>query len=356
MNRGGEKTEKPTQKRLREARRRGQVWKSQDLTSALLLIASSVTVVVAGRWSGGLLGSALAERLERAAAFRGQLDPASALAELVSAAASAALALLPLLATLMVLAGVINYLQVGPVLAVEPVTPKLERLNPAHGFKQKFLTGRPYVELVKTILKIVVATAVVLTTIWARRADLIQLSKAPAGQVLMFTLFCLFEIGIKVGIAFLVLAVGDVLLQRFFYMKEVKMTKQEVRDEYKETEGNPLHKMARRQQHREILVQNMVAAVRNADVVVANPTHVAVALKYDGKTMSAPTIAAKGADLMAARLRRIARESGVPVMRDIGLARSLYELDIESEIPDNLYEPVAIVLRWVYQLSSQQVR
>ena len=356
MNRGGEKTEKPTQKRLREARRRGQVWKSQDLTSALLLIASSVTVAIAGRWSGGLLGTAMAERLERAAGFHGQLDPASALTEVVAAITSGALALVPLLGALMVLAAVINYLQVGPVLAVDPVKPKLERLNPAHGFKQKFLTGRPYVELVKTILKIVVAAAAVLTTIWGRRGDVVLLSQAPAGQVLMFTLLSLFEIGVKVGIAFLVLAVGDVLLQRFFYMKEVKMTKQELRDEYKETEGNPLHKMLRRQAHREILVQNMVAAVRTADVVVANPTHFAVALRYDGSTMSAPTIAAKGADLMAANMRRIARESGVPVMRDVWLARSLYELEIESEIPDDLYEPVAIVLRWVYQLSSQQVR
>jgi flagellar biosynthesis protein FlhB len=132
------------------------------------------------------------------------------------------------------------------------------------------------------------------------------------------------------------------------------MTKKEVRDEYKEMEGDPYIKSKRRQIHREIIAQSMANAVRKADVVVANPTHVAVAISYDRGEMDAPRIVAKGADFMAAQMREIATEANVPIMRDIPLARTLYELDIEDEIPENLYESVAVVLRWVYELNENK--
>ena len=132
------------------------------------------------------------------------------------------------------------------------------------------------------------------------------------------------------------------------------MTKHEVREEYKETEGNPLIKAQRRALHREILSQSLAAAVRDADVVMANPTHVAVALKYERGKANAPMVTAKGADLMAAQIRQIARESGVPVKRDIPLARALYELEVEQEIPEELYEAVAVVLQWVYSMAEER--
>ena len=132
------------------------------------------------------------------------------------------------------------------------------------------------------------------------------------------------------------------------------MTKQEVKQEYKETEGNPLFKNLRRQIHREILMQNMLAAVRQAHVVVVNPTHLAVALRYDRETMSAPTLVAKGAELMAAKIREIATEADVPLMRDVPLAHALFELEIDDEIPDELYETVAVVLSWAYQLAEDR--
>jgi flagellar biosynthetic protein FlhB len=132
------------------------------------------------------------------------------------------------------------------------------------------------------------------------------------------------------------------------------MTKQEVRDEHKESEGDPMIKGARRRLHMEIATRNMVAAVRSANVVVVNPTHVAVALQYDEAEMGAPTVVAKGVELIAAEIRRVAEESKVPVLRDVPLARTLYDLEIDAEIPEELYETVAGVLRFVYKLAQER--
>lgn len=354
MSRGGEKSEKPTEKRLREARRKGQVAKSQDLTSALLLIAASAILTIAGRWSGAQLAANMQSSIKRAAEFKGALDPAAALGYLLGAVSVMALVLAPLFIALIILAALVNYLQVGPIFAFEPVKPSLNKLNPAEGFKQKFLKGRPYIELCKTILKMIVTAIVIMMTLWGNRGNIMELTRQPVPAALSVVSYMIFEIGVKVGIAFLLVAVGDFFLQRFLHLKEMKMTKQEVKDEYKETEGNPLHKIVRRQLHREILTRSMMTAVKKADVVVANPTHIAVALKYDNLTMNAPTVVAKGAELMAAHIRRMAEDAGVPVTRDVPLARALYELEVDSEIPDELYEAVAVVLRWVYQLAEER--
>lgn len=351
---GGEKTEHPTEKRLRDARRRGQVAKSQDLTSSLLLITAVMVLWIAGPYMGANLGGAMADGLERAASFRGELDQTTALAALFAGVKAVAFALLPLLGAMLVVAALVSYLQVGSVFAFQPIKPDLNKLNPAESFKQKFFKGKPYLELGKTIIKIIVAVFVIGTTLWGARRGVIELTRQPAPRVASFALSIIFEIGLKVGLAFLALGAGDFFLQRFLHLKELRMTKQEVKDEYKETEGNPIYKSARRQMHKEILMQSMMAAVKRANVVLVNPTHVAVAVEYDRATMAAPTIVAKGAELMAAQIRELARDSNVPVMRDIPLARALYELELDAEIPEELFEAVAEVLRWVYQLAEER--
>jgi flagellar biosynthetic protein FlhB len=264
------------------------------------------------------------------------------------------LVLLPLLAALFVMAALVAYLQVGSIFAFESVKPNLNKLNPAESAKQKFFKGRPYIELVKTLLKMVIAATVIGLVLWSARRDLIELTRQPMVRVAPYALALIFEIGLKVGLAFVAVGVADYFLQRFLFLREMRMTKQEVKEEWKETEGNPVYKSARRQMHREILMQNMMTAVRRADVVVVNPTHLAVALKYDRAEMSAPTVLAKGAELIAARIREVAEESDVPIMRDVPLARALYDLEIDAEIPDELYESVAEVLRWVYRLAEER--
>lgn len=354
MSQSGERTEQPTDKRLRDARRRGQVAKSQDLSSALLLIVALAVLWLASAHTAKYLSASMHDHLQYAASFKGELSKETALASLMSGTKTMALVLLPLFVALFLVSTLVGYLQVGSLFAAEAVKPNLNKLNPAESFKQKFFKGRPYIELGKTLLKITITAAVVGMVLYASRRDLIELVRQPAPHAAAFTLKLMFEMGFKVGLAFLLLGVGDFFLQRFLFLKEMRMTKEEVRREYKEQEGDPLFKSMRRQAHREILMQSVMTAVRSADVVVVNPTHLAVALKYDRASMAAPTVVAKGAELMAAQIREIAKESDVPLMRDVPLARALYELEIDSEIPEEMFEAVAVVLRWVYEMAAER--
>jgi flagellar biosynthetic protein FlhB len=351
---GGEKTEHPTEKRLRDARRKGQVAKSQDLSSALLLLAALAVFWMASGLMGQWLGGAMHDHLAQAASFKGSMDRGVALGALFDGVKVMGLVLLPLFATLFLLGGLVGYFQVGSIFSFESIKPNLGKLNPAEGFKSKFFKSKPYLELGKTLVKMLVTVAVITTVLWTARLDIVGLVQQPTTRVAAYTISLIFEIGLKVGLAFVAIGIGDFFLQRFLHLKELKMSKQEIRDEWKETEGNPLFKSARKQLHREILMQSMMAAVRRADVVVVNPTHVAVALKYDRAVMGAPTIVAKGAELMAAQIRQLARESDVPIMRDVPLARTLFELEIDEEIPEELFESVAVVLRWVYELAEER--
>jgi flagellar biosynthesis protein FlhB len=199
-----------------------------------------------------------------------------------------------------------------------------------------------------------VLAAVTCSVLWDTRSDIFQLARHPVTEAAYLVGVLGLGIISRVGIIFLLLAVGDFFLQKLLYLREMRMTKREVRDEFKETEGNPLHKIARRQFHREILAQSLIAAVKRADVVVVNPTHYAAALEYDRCSMNAPIVVAKGVDFMAAHIRRVARDEGVPIVEDVPLARALHKLDLDCEIPEELYEAVAIVLRWVYELAEQR--
>jgi flagellar biosynthesis protein FlhB len=354
MSQSGEKTEQPTDKRLRDARRKGQVAKSQDLTAALLLVTAAAIMAMVGTQVALQLADAMRDGLVRATTFKADFDQTAAVGAVWSGVLTLAWVLAPLLTALFAMALLVSYLQVGPIFSVEPLKPDLKKLNPVEGFKQKFLKSRPYLELAKTILKMAIAGVVIGAVIWDNRADIIRLTTQSVLNVAMFASGVILQIVLKVAVAFLILGIADRFLQKFLHVKEMKMSKQEVREEYKETEGNPLFKSARRRIYLELLQQSMMAAVKKADVVVVNPTHVAVALKYDRTGMDAPIVVAKGADLMAAQIRKIATEEDVPTLRDEPLARALYDIEIDASIPEDLYEAVAEVLRWVYQLVEEK--
>lgn len=349
----GEKTEQPTEKRLHDAKKKGQVAKSQDLTGAVLLIAAVATIWLIGSYLGDLLFALVRDHLNAASSFKGPFTGDLAISALSSGLIGMFWILTPLFLIIIVFAIVANYLQIGSVFSTESISPKFEKLNPVEGFKQKFLKARSYVEFAKTIVKLIITAVVAGYVMWEGREDIVRLISKGPDVVAPFTLQLVVEIGIKVGLAFLVLGALDFFLQRFLHRRDLRMTKQELKDEYKETEGDPLIKAHRRSLHREILAQSLAAAVRDADVVLANPTHLAVALKYERASMGAPIITAKGADLMAAQIRQIASESGVPVKRDVPLARALYLLEVDDEIPEELYEAVATVLQWVYSMSEE---
>lgn len=310
-------------------------------------------------WLGGTMMAASLLRmmkngLETAGSFKGPLTQDRALEVLYQGAMDMAFALAPWFIFLFIGGIAFNYIQVGSIFAFESVKPDLNKLNPAEGFKQKFLKSRSYVELAKTVLKAVITFAVVAVIIYSEIPNLTDLLHQSAGNVVAYLFMLMLRIGFYVGVMFLALGAGDVFLQRFLFTNQMKMSKQEVKQEYKESEGDPLIKWMRRNLHREILEQSSIAAVRKADVVLVNPTHVAVALKYDRATMGAPTVVAKGAELLAKQIRDIAKKAEVPMMRDVALARALYEVDIDDEVPEELYETVAEVLRWVYTLQEDE--
>lgn len=318
------------------------------------MIATVGLVWLIGGYIGGVLQSSVKDQIEFAVTFKGDFTTETAFDVFAGGLTTMFWVLTPLFVVVMVFAFLANYLQIGSIFSFDSISPKFEKLNPAEGFKQKFLKARPYIELGKTVFKMLITATIAGLVLWSAREDVIRLIYKPPDLVIYYTFGLVLEIGLKIGFAFLILGGADFFLQRFLHRHDMKMTKHEVKEEYKETEGNPLIKSQRRAIHREILSQSMAAAVRDADVVLANPTHVAVALKYDRGKQDAPIITAKGADLMAANIRQIADESGVPIKRDIPLARALYQLDVEDEIPEELYEAVAVVLQWVYSMAEER--
>ncbi len=348
----GEKTEQPSDKRLEDAKKKGQVAKSQDLTSAALMIAAVGVIWLIGGYVGGILQANMKEQLEFAVTFHGDFTGATAYEVLFKGVKGMAFALAPLFIVVAAFAILANYLQIGSIFSFEAISPNFSKLNPAEGFKNKFLKARPYVELSKTIAKILITAAVAGFVLWGAREDVSHLIFKSPDVIAGFTFGLILNICLKIGLVFLIIGGGDFFLQKFLHRQDMKMTKHEVKQEYKETEGNPLIKSQRRFLHREILSQSMAAAVRDADVVLANPTHISVALKYNRAEATAPIIVAKGADLMAAQIREIAADAGVPIKRDVPLARALYEIDLEQEIPEDFYEAVAVVLQWVYAMEE----
>jgi flagellar biosynthesis protein FlhB len=350
----GEKTEQPTDKRLRDARKKGQIAKSQDLTSALMLLTAVCIFWLGGTLMATVLMRTMKNGIETAGSFKGVLTKERALELLTQGALDMATALAPWFIFMFLGAILFNYIQVGSLFAVEGLKPELNKLNPAEGFKQKFLKPKQYIELGKTLLKSIITFAVVATVLFAEIPNIAALLSQPAGNVIAYLFALILKIGFYVGLMFVGLAIGDYFLQRFLFMNQMKMSKQEVKQEYKESEGDPLIKWMRKNIHREILSQSLIAAVQEADVVVVNPTHVAVALKYDRANMGAPLVVAKGAELIAKQIREIAKKAEVPMMRDVPLARALYEIEIDHEVPEELYETVAEVLRWVYTLNEEK--
>jgi type III secretion protein U len=245
-----------------------------------------------------------------------------------------------------------NLLQIGFLFALEPAKPGLDKINPQKWFKKVF-SVKNAVELVKSVLKIVLLLVIIKHLMELSLHDLTMLPEARpddllellAGILKMFVLYC--------GAAFLVISAVDYFFQKRQHIKELKMTKDEVKREYKEMEGDPHIKGKRRQLHQELIVSNSLNAVRKSSVLVTNPTRLAVALFYDEDQTPLPVVLAKGEGMLARRMVEVAREEGIPVMQNVPLAQDLFaQADVEQYIPGDLIEPVAEVLRWVRDMTE----
>lgn len=348
---GGEKTEDPTSRKLSKAREEGQVAKSIEIPSVFVLVAGACSLYASAFYVYKNLAAVLHFD------FSFNKIPILTDLEIVRLLAyhteKIIFILLPVMAAVVIVALISNFAQVGFAVSWKALEPKWSRLDPINGFKQKF-TSRALVEFSKTLIKIGVISLVAYYAILSELSDIARLYDYSTGQILLFILKVAFWIFIKVCLIMLVVAILDYAYQKWKFLEDQKMTKKEVKDETKQTEGDPLVKSRIRQLQQEAARKRMMAAVPEADVVVTNPTRLAVALKYDNQEMDAPVVLAKGAGPVAENIRKIAKENDVPLVEDKQLARNLYStVDIGGEVPGELYQAVAELLAYVYKLKGK---
>jgi flagellar biosynthesis protein FlhB len=344
---GGEPTEEPTPKRLRDARRRGEIARSRDATAGAAFIAA-----FAALWLGaGALLTLVAGFMRRTLA-----TCAGAAAPTPTAALDEGLRVLwrasaPVLGAAFILAVLVGMAQSGGLFTLEPLALKLERLSPGKGFRHVF-SKRSLFEVGKSLLKAAAVAWIAYGVLWGRAREVVRAARGGAEAALRTGAAVGLELLWKTALVFAVVAAADWFWQRRAWLKEHRMTRYEVKQELKQSEGDPHHKAARERLHRDILQHDMLEAVRKADCIIVNPTHLAVALKYDREGMAAPQVVAKGERLLAARIKEIARAAGVPIFHDVPLARSLHRLELGEEVPEELYQAVAEVLKLVYRESA----
>ena len=352
----GEPTEEPTLQRLLKARQRGEVAVSRDLSAAVALAA--LVAVLAGTAPLGV-GRVLVlfRQVLGTAPGHGVVTTQTGDATAWGAAALhlvASVLALPLGVALGV--GVLmGMMQTGGLLAWQAARPTLTRLSPGAGLK-RVMGPRVLAESAKGLIKVTVVLAAALTSVIGDAPSLRALTGSrPAGVLTALGAFAL-RLGVRVVLALVALGILDWLLSRHRHRRSLMMTRDEVKREYKESEGDPRHRAERQRLHRELGEQRMIDEVRKADFVVVNPEHIAVAVKYDRLTDSAPQVVAKGERLFAERIKQVAREAGVPIYRDVGLARALNGLPEGEEIPEILYEAVAELLRVLWEIEQEPAR
>lgn len=347
-----EKTEPASSKKREDARKKGQVAISREVPSVLILMASLGFFFFGGGWMVSKMVLFMHSTLSN---LNGMIfsDIASARALLFMTFQKALYILLPFMLAVLVAGVVGNVMQIGILFSTETITPKLSKLNPIEGAR-RLVSGKTLVELPKSILKLVVVGSIAYLMVvknLARMPDLMQLSVT---EILQEFGWIAFQIAFFVCIALIILAAADYIFQRWQHEKELRMTKQEVKDEQKQMMGDPLIKAKIKSAQREMARRRMMAAVPEADVVITNPTRLAVALKFDAQEMDAPKVVAKGAGEIAKKIREIAREYDIPLVEEKPLARALFKsVEIGQYIPLELYRAVAEVLAYVYRLKGK---
>jgi flagellar biosynthetic protein FlhB len=348
----GDKTEAPTPRRRAEAREQGNVARSPDLTAAVLLLS----ILLMLDWYGPGLVGALKTLMARTLSpdSLGDGGAGSAFSLLMLALRLVAGAMAPLLVGVVIVAVIVNVMQVGLFFSLKRVQPRMTALNPFKGFGKIFAGRDNLVHLVMNLLKLVLIAAVAYSAIHGKMAQILSVQGLEFVQIFSLGSDIVYSIALRIGAVLLVLAILDYAWQRWRNEQQLKMSKQEIKDEMRRMEGDPQIKSRRRQIAVQRLVQGIRKSVPTADVVVTNPTHYAVALKYDSETMNAPRVVAKGADFLAQTIREIAVANGVPILERAPLARALYRLcEVGQEIPEQFYAAVAEILAYVYELSGK---
>jgi flagellar biosynthetic protein FlhB len=348
---GQEKTEKATPKKKEEARKKGQVAISREISSAMVLLAALGFFYFAGSWMFWHLSDLVTRVFQNIGTLRfNTINEVSVFSLEIMSRLLAILA--PLLLPLAILGLAANILQVGFKMSTEAIAPKMSKLNPISGMK-RFVSLKALVELAKSIVKLLIIGSIAYLLVKSDMAAFPLLIHQEVGQILVFVARVSLKISFFVCLALVILAVLDFLYQRWQHEKDLKMTKQEVKDEQKQTFGDPKVKSRIRSMQLEMARRRMMEAVPEADVVITNPTHLAIAIKFDAEEMIAPLVLAKGAGHVAQRIKEIATEHQVPLVEDKPLAQALFKMvELGDYIPAELYRAVAEVLAYVYRLKG----
>ena len=352
---GQERTEKATSKKKEDARNKGQVAISREVSSAMVLLASLGFFYFAGSWMFWNLSEVITRVFQNLGTLQfNTINDASVFSLEVLSRLLAIL--IPLLLPLAILGLAANILQVGFKFSTEAISPKFNKLNPISGMK-RLVSLKAFVELAKSILKVLFIGTIAYILVKSDLEAFPLLIHQEVGQILIFIARVSLKISFFVCLALVVLAVLDFLYQRWQHEKDLKMTKQEVKDEQKQTHGDPKVKGRIRSMQLEMARRRMMEAVPEADVVITNPTHLAIAIKFSAEEMMAPVVLAKGAGHVAQRIKEIAAEHQVPLVEDKPLAQALFKMvELGDYIPAELYRAVAEVLAYVYRLKGMYAR
>ena len=353
---GGDKTEKATPKKLDDARKEGRVARSSDLINGFMLLLMFFVLKLFGGIMANLFLDSFVKYYNKASDISMEVfDVKQAVNLSNEIVIDIVIASLPVLIGSFVVALVGNIVQVGWKVTGKPLKPKLDRLNPIGGFKRMF-SQEKVVELIKSILKVLAIALVAYNEVKDRWKFILNLYDFEFMQAVLNIFDIVLDVGIKISVIFVIIGLADFGYQKWKHLHDLRMSKQEVKDEMKRSEGDPQIKGQIRQKMREGARRRMMQDLPKADVVITNPTHFAVAVKYDKETAEAPYVLAKGADYVAANIKEIAKQNNIEIVENKPLARMLYyNVEIGDQIPPELYQMVAEVLAYVYSVKNKEI-
>jgi len=347
-----QQTEEASDKRLEDARKKGQVPSSKEPSTAIsFLVLSLIAVTGLGGWLADILMQVMRDYLSGKSTMEATGKGMQTL--LISTGADMAMVILPIAIPILLLGMLVTFMVSGPVFTFETLQPKLEKISPLKGFKRLFST-KSLAELIKSILKLTIISVICYITVSALFPQILHSALKDPSDIATLAVNGSIKIVTLVAIIFGFMALADVLYQRWEHMKSMRMSKKEQRDEHKESEGDPQLKSKIRQIQMQQAQNRMMADVPKADVVITNPTRLAVALAYEPGSIGAPRVLAKGQGHIAAKIREIARENRIPLRENKPLARSLFKhVEIGDEIPEELFEAIAIILAEIFRLKQR---
>jgi len=354
---GGEKTEEPTQKKLEDARKEGQVAKSKEVTSAFEMLAAFIMLRFLVEYMGtvfvGNMFHLYSQIPEYVKLYEGHIQRQTFQMLFSSSLLTILQIIAPFLIVGFLVAFITNILQVKWKITSKPLQPKFNKLNPVNGFKRIF-SANSLVELLKSLLKLTLIGYVVYDYLKKNMPPIYQLYDVSLNQGIAQVGTLVINLGIRIALFYMLIAAADFAYQKVKFKTDMKMTKQEVKDEYKNQEGDPQIKGKQRQRMMEASRRRMMQQLPEADVVITNPTHFAVAIKYEPEVYDAPYVVAKGADYLAQKIKDVAKENHIEIVENKPLARMLYaNVDVGSVVPPELYQAVAEVLAFVYHLQGK---